>query len=186
MAELGWLSSREKGWPTVCQSGSRIWKWTVSTQILGKGNTLFDTYICCSFPDIHHHSFFFAAMMYSDFQYRPPPPSYQASMQEYRLRLLLLDRNNASQQQPQQPPQQPPTSVASNPSRPNTTHRNNIGVASPPPLYRSHLRYNFLPNWTMCLCSAGSFLSICSKTQTQGFSPGKLKKTANLRANFEL
>ena len=27
MAEFGW--PREKGWPTICKSGPRIWKWTV-------------------------------------------------------------------------------------------------------------------------------------------------------------
>lgn len=95
----------------------------------------------------------YAAMMYSDFHYRPPPPSYQASMQEYRLRLLLLDRNNTSQSVPPPaaaaPAAQPPTAAVPQtttvppppPStRQNASNPNTVGIASPPPVYRSHLR----------------------------------------------
>ena len=102
-------------------------------------------------------------MMYSDFNYRPPPPSYQASMQEYRLRLLLLDRGHpnhntlnstnavtaetravsatndrAHQQQMLQQGGVIPPAI----SHPPASGQNpTIGNLSPPPAYRSHLRY---------------------------------------------
>ena len=103
-------------------------------------------------------------MMYSDFNYRPPPPSYQASMQEYRLRLLLLDRghtnhntlqttnpvttetrsvvagnNERAHQQMLQQSSAIPSAAISQPSGPRQS--STIGNLSPPPAYRSHLRY---------------------------------------------
>ena len=104
-------------------------------------------------------------MMYSDFNYRPPPPSYQASMQEYRLRLLLLDRGHtnhnalqntnpvttetrnqvagsnerAHQQMLQQSSAITSSAAISQASGPRQS--STIGNLSPPPAYRSHLRY---------------------------------------------
>ena len=103
-------------------------------------------------------------MMYSDFNYRPPPPSYQASMQEYRLRLLLLDRghtnhnalqttnpvttetrnvvagnNERAHQQMLQQSSAITSAAISQPSGPRQS--STIGNLSPPPAYRSHLRY---------------------------------------------
>ena len=101
--------------------------------------------------------------MYSDFNYRPPPPSYQASMQEYRLRLLLLDRghpnlgtssgvnngtpearnasvNNDRVQQQQLLHQG--SALPSTLSPPMVSGETSaVGNISPPPAYRSHLRY---------------------------------------------
>ena len=106
----------------------------------------------------------FLAMMYSDFNYRPPPPSYQASMQEYRLRLLLLDRGHTnhntlqttnpvttetrnqvagnSERAHQQMLQQSSAITSAAISQPSGPRQSStIGNLSPPPAYRSHLRY---------------------------------------------
>ena len=117
------------------------------------GNTNFASPKTAKVPESYQIVFaiYLSAMMYSDFHYRPPPPSYQASMQEYRLRLLLLDRNNTSQSVPPPaaaaPAAQPTTAVVPQttsvppPStRQNASNPNTVGIASPPPVYRSHLR----------------------------------------------
>ena len=110
-------------------------------------------------------------MMYSDFNYRPPPPSYQASMQEYRLRLLLLDRghpthnpssgvNTVTTEQRttaannerghQQLVQASSAIISAIPPPPASGQTTAIGNLSPPPAYRSHLRYDTMLKSNLC------------------------------------